>query len=215
MLSTLSKRAVPTLAALAAVLAPLALVAWLALRRRHERLANDPCAEVCQGCDGCDAPGAGTLPGFSGLPRGSGNDDECSTNFPGDPQNDGRCFALVHHHCAAGLQGEDKIPKLIRGYKGSALQQAFDAARGWTHNSGSGTKVVYNHTPARWTSVCAARPLLAGKGACSHVTPYEWRMWTYGHNDASRKSECGPGLYMKYKFRGSKYAGKMSKASRG
>lgn len=202
------------------LVAVVAAAVWFVVAPFKEQL-TDPCASVCQGCTSCsNTPGQppidpqGIMPGFVGLPPASANDTKyCNAKFPGDPKNEGSCFALVNHNCVAGLQGDDKVPALLRGYQASALQQVYSAGQGMTHKSGGKTKAVYNQVPARWTAVCAARPKMVGKGKCKHVTPYEWRMHTFGHNDTSRKGQCD-GLFIKAKFRGGSYVGKIAKEVR-
>ena len=210
-----------TIAAVLAAAAVLAVVAVLAaVTGRAERFELDACADVCTGCDSCaPAPAPALAPaarrgyaGYAGLPPPATHDvRHCSSAFQGDPSADGACFALVHHHCVKGLQDDAKVPALVRGFKTAALNQLYSAAQGWSHTSGGRTKRVFNHVPKRWTSVCAARPETAGVGQCAHVTPYEWRMSAFGHNDASRQGQCGAGLYVKSKFRGSKITSQMAK----
>jgi hypothetical protein len=218
----------PAVLAVALAAAALAL-ALLAMARRwqaREGLELDACADVCDGCDQCAAPpvpdpqtsrGYAGPPrqGYAGLPAPSANDAQyCGSSFRGDPAGDGACFALVHHHCVDGLQDDARVPGVVRGFKQAALSQLYSAAQGWTHTSGGRTKRVFNNVPRRWTSVCAARPQTAGSGRCAHVTPYEWRMSAFGHNDASRQGECGAGLFVKSKFRGSKITAQLAKDRR-
>jgi hypothetical protein len=131
-----------------------------------------------------------------------------------DPEDDGTCFALVKHHCVDGLQDESRIPAAIQATKLSALQQVYEVQKQCTHTSDGRAKEYkcFSKAPADWTSVCVARPELAGKGKCKKVAKDEWRAWVQGE-DPERKNDCHfSSLYIKSHFRKNKiqdrYTGK-------
>ena len=137
--------------------------------------------------------------GVGSLPPPSSNDKSCKT-WMSDPNDTGECFALVYHHCVDGVQDQGRIPANIASVKQSALQQVYSVQKNCVGDSG---QKCFAGVPKDWTSVCVARPDLAGKGKGSKVASNEWRMWVQGQ-DPKRKSECqsAPSTYVKSHFRG-------------
>lgn len=120
-----------------------------------------------------------------------------------DPEDDGSCFALVYHHCVDGRKDQSRIPQPIRNAKQSALQQIYNVQKNCTHDSDGKvpTYKCFSKPPTEWTSVCVARPELAGKDKCKKVAKDEWRTWVKGE-DPMRKEECQfSSLYIKSHFR--------------
>lgn len=135
------------------------------------------------------------------LPPPSSRDQMCKT-WMSDPNDTGACFAMVYNHCVDGWKDQARIPPSIARVKQSALKQIYAIQRNCV-NKERGTK-CFDGEPKDWTTVCVARPELAGKGKCKAVAPDEWRVWVAGQ-DPQRKSECQfPSVYIKTHFRGDK-----------
>ena len=149
--------------------------------------------------------------GFGGweVPPPSQEDKNWCKTWMSDSEDDGSCFALMYHHCVDGRKDQNKIPDGIRAVKGSAMQQIYDVQKGCTHDN-NGRVAPYkcfSKPPGDWTSVCVARPDLAGKGKCKKVAKDEWRTWVKGE-DPERKDECHfSSLYLKSHFQGGKIQG--------
>lgn len=145
------------------------------------------------------------------LPPPSDADTWCKT-WMSDENDTGECFALAYHHCVDGRKDESKIPDAIKNAKKSAMGQIYDVQKTCTHdNNGAVDKYKCFETPPKtWTSVCAARPELAGKGKCKKVSKNEWRTWVKG-DDPQRKSECQfSSLYLKSHFIGDTIQGQFT-----
>ena len=131
----------------------------------------------------------------SDLPRPSSNDYWCKT-YMSSSTDDGSCFALVYHHRVDGRKDKSKVPTAISKNMGSVMKQLYDVP--CKHETAAGKEYkCFSKTPKEWTSVCVARPDLAGRGKCAGVSKNEWRFFTPG-DDATRKSTCQyPSLYIK------------------
>ena len=153
------------------------------------------------------------------MPPPSQNDKNWCKTWMSDDKDDGSCFALMYHHCVDGVKDQSKIPPAIRAVKESALSQIYNVQKNCTHDNNKKVpkyKCFSKGPPKDWTSLCVARPDLAGKGKCSKVTPDEWRTWVQGE-DPERKDDCYySSLYLKSHFRGAKIlADKTGKHGRG
>lgn len=162
--------------------------------------------------------GGGKFGGWD-VPPPSQNDKNWCKTWMSDQNDDGSCFALMYHHCVDGVKDQSKIPPAIRAVKESALNQIYGVQKNCTHDSDKKVpkyKCFSKGPPKDWTSLCVARPDLAGKGKCSKVTPDEWRTWVQGE-DPNRTSDCFySSLYLKSHFRGAKIlADKTGKHGRG
>lgn len=143
------------------------------------------------------------------VPPPAEHDKAWCHTWMSDSNDDGSCFALVHHHCVDGFKDESRIPAAVRAVKDSALKQVYDVQKACTHDNNKKVPQYkcFTKPPATWTSVCVARPDLAGKGKCKKVSKDEWRMWVQGE-DPERKSDCQfSSLYIKSHFRGPKIQG--------
>lgn len=138
------------------------------------------------------------------VPPPSDADKAWCKTWMSDPEDDGSCFALMYHHCVDGRKDQGAIPGAVRAAKASALKQVYEVQKNCTHDN-DGTVPRYkcfSKPPADWTSVCVARPDLAGQGKCKKVSKDEWRMWVQGE-DPARKQDCQfSSLYLKSHFRG-------------
>lgn len=162
--------------------------------------------------------GGGKFGGWN-VPPPSQNDKNWCKTWMSDPNDDGSCFALMYHHCVDGVKDQSKIPPAIRAVKESALNQIYGVQKNCTHSADKTSpkyKCFSKGPPKDWTSLCVARPDMAGKGKCSKVTQDEWRTWVQGE-DPNRKDDCFySSLYLKSHFRGAKIlADKTGKHGRG
>ncbi len=142
--------------------------------------------------------GTAPPPADAPLPPPSDLDKAWCKTWMSDPNDTGECFALVYHHCVDGMKDQARIPAAIAKYKDSALKQIYATQKNCEE---SGNKCFPDGPPKDWTSLCVARPELAGKDKCKKVTPDEWRVWVQGA-DPRRDSECEfPTVYVKSHFR--------------
>ncbi len=149
---------------------------------------------------------AGAEFGAWAVPPPSQNDKNWCKTWMSDSDDDGSCFALAYHHCVDGYKDPAGVPASVRAVKESALRQVYDVQKGCTHNNNGRVPAYkcFSQPPADWTSVCVARPDLAGRGKCKKVSKDEWRMWVKGE-DPERRDECHfSSLYLKSHFRGPK-----------
>jgi hypothetical protein len=154
-------------------------------------------------------PGGGSGWSASDLPPPSQEDKNWCKTWMSDETDTGECFALAYHHCVDGRKDESKIPQSVRGVKDSAMKQVYDVQKTCTHDNNGKVRPYkcFSKAPSTWTSVCVARPDMAGKGKCKKVSKDEWRMWVKGE-DPQRESECQfSSLYLKSHFRGDKIQG--------
>ena len=138
------------------------------------------------------------------LPPPSQEDKNWCKTWMSDENDTGECFALAYHHCVDGRQDEDEIPEAVRADKASAMKQIYDVQKACTHDNNGKVRPYkcLSKPPSTWTSVCVARPDMAGKGKCKKVSKNEWRMWVKGE-DPQRESECHfSSLYLKSHFIG-------------
>lgn len=181
--------------------------------QKNKKKAKKKKKKKGDGGDGGDDGGGdgGGADGFGDwkVPKASENDKNWCHTWMSDPNDDGSCFALMYHHCVDGYKDQGRIPAAVRAVKASAMRQVYDVQKDCTHdNDGKVPEYkCFSRPPADWTSVCVARPDLAGKGKCKKVTRDEWRMWVKGE-DPQRKSECQfSSLYLKSHFRSGKIQG--------